>query len=328
MRDLDEMLATGKSAAAQVKLAASGNSKSATNLKTNVDALARKRARAQKQAGNAKEQQVMDQVKKTAKEAAAKVKEMEAEAPPIYTVDVQKLIGDGIFTDITRHTKLENEALNLDRPFLVKEISLVADWGKDTKVQVALGNFGGKYKKKSSYLSDGQVQMALYAREGKEESQELFARFLEQMPKGQVVESRDTPAASTCDNAGLYGYDPRLRTAGSTPNALHMLKILASGEVKWIFPQLTSLLCALRIMTKKDQFTLGEIREQLRGMTEEKLRKLKADGSIMVAAFEHPWETVYAQAGWYAVEESVKGVLVYGCRCTLVVKSQANHDQY
>ena len=43
---------------------------------------------------------------------------------------------------------------------------------------------------------------------------------------------------------------------------------------------------------------------------------------------QKPWEIIYVPAGWYTVEECVKGVLVYGCRLTLVVKTSSNHEQY
>lgn len=279
-------------------------------------------------AEKAKEQQALDHVKKTAKEAAAKVKEMESEAPPLFLINFPALVSAGIVAEVKTHNKLEGETLNVDKPFIVKEISIVTEWGKHAKVQVALGNFGAKYKKKSSYQSDGKVQMALYTREGKEESQELFNSLIGHMPRDHVVDSKDTPAASTCDNVWLYGYDPKLRSAGPAPNGLPMVKLLVAGEVKWVLFHLTSLLAALRIMYKKDMFTLSELKESIQGMTDEKIRKFKSDGCEMQTIVQHPWETLYVPSGWYTAEESVKGVLVYGCRRTLIVRSAANYDQY
>lgn len=160
-------------------------------MKTHVDALARKQARAQKLAEKAKEQQALDHVKKTAKEAAAKVKEMESEAPPLFLINFPALVSAGIVAEVKTHNKLEGETLNVDKPFIVKEISIVTEWGKHAKVQVALGNFGGKYKKKSSYRSEGKVQMALYTREGKEESQVLFNSLIGHMPRDDVDLDRE-----------------------------------------------------------------------------------------------------------------------------------------
>ena len=205
VKDLDELLATWRSAADQVKLLAAGIAKSANNVKAHVDASARKALRKEKMEEKAKEQKLVDHVKKTAKEAAAKVKELEAEAPPLFKQDLPKLQQQGVFKKVVIHEQIEGAAINLAEPFVLAECSAVTDWSQQAKIQVALGNFGGKYKKKSSYQSEGKVQMVLYSREGKEESHNFFNLFIEAVPAGKVADAKGTAAASTCENIWLYG---------------------------------------------------------------------------------------------------------------------------
>ena len=147
-------------------------------------------------------------------------------------------------------------------------------------------------------------------------------------PNGAVVDAKATPAASTCENIWLYGYDPKLKTCSATPNGLPLMKVLASGEVRWLFFELTSLLAALRLEGKAESLTLEDLKEAVSSLTEDKVRSLKKSGTTIKYAEQRPWETAYVPAGWYVAEESLRGVLVYGVRRTLVVKTPASHEQY
>ena len=148
------------------------------------------------------------------------------------------------------------------------------------------------------------------------------------MPAGKVVDAKSTPASSTCENIWLYGYDPKLKTVGPTPNGLPFLEVLACGEVRWMFFQLTSLIAALRISCQTEQVTLASLKGQVMNLTEDKLNKLKSDGCVMHTVVQCAWQTVYVPAGWYTAEECIKGILVYGCRRTMVIKTPESHDQY
>ena len=95
-----------------------------------------------------------------------------------------------------------------------------------------------------------------------------------------------------------------------------------------MFFQLTSLIAALRISFKTEQVTLASLKEQVMNLTEDKLNKLKSDGCVMHTVVQCAWQTVYVPAGWYTAEECIKGILVYGCRRTMVIKMPESHDQY
>ena len=68
---------------------------------------------------------------------------------------------------------------NTDLPCVFRGAKEVEEWTKYQVVSVTLGTFGAQYKKSPSYKSEGRSQAPLCAKEGKEQTQNLFSKFSE-----------------------------------------------------------------------------------------------------------------------------------------------------
>lgn len=328
MQELEEMIQVWRKGVVQVQLMAKSINKSVARLKSHVDGLARKEARKQRDADKRVENDAIARERRKAQEAVAKVSAIQIQAPPFFLMDFPALQAESVIEAVTIHNNLDGAQLNIDMPFIIKECAAITTWKDQAKMQVALSSFGGKYKKRGNFEADKKTQMPLYAREGKEESHTMFSAIVEAMPPNSTVDAKDTPAAATCDNIWLYGYHDKMQIASQSPNGLPLMKVLASGKVKWAMFQLTSLISALRQMLKKDSLNLDEIKDAILALNVDKMKKLKELGCIMKYATQNEWELIYQPVGWFAAEEVISGVLICGCRRTLILKSTAAYEQY
>ena len=159
---------------------------------------------------------------------------------------------------------------NIEAPVLFKDNTKVSDWCNTSKMQVALGSFGGRYKKTESFTSVGKAQMVLFTKEGKEESVELLQNFTGTIPEVSKVKG-DNDFTRITDTLWLYGYDPNSYSIAPTPNGMAMLKVLAYGEVKWLVMECSSLLAALRTELKLETIGVDDLERLVGGLTHEQL---------------------------------------------------------
>ena len=232
--DLDNLCKSWNTGADQLKMLANGMTKSANSLKAHVDNLKRKDERAKTTSQRAEEQAVVDVLKNQTKLSAKKVQEAEDSLPYLFSVDIKELTSLGLAQDIVVYDKATplNNLVTASEPCILRKSNLAEEWNVDAKIQVAMGSFGSKYKKKSQYATDGKVQMMLYPREGKEEIDNFLKEIEPIFPENIFLDSTGTAAAAACAHTWAYGYDPTKYHIGPTPNSLAMSKVLVQGEVK------------------------------------------------------------------------------------------------
>jgi len=227
----------------------------------------------------------------------------------------------------THKGEVVEDSLDIEFPMVFAEAPASEVWQKSPQIQVALGGFGGKYKKQPGFAEESRSQMHLKGHEGGAETITMFNSLKGSIPKTAVV-TLEGLMARVADSMWLYGYSPKMRTISCTPNGLPMFKMLASGEVKWLLLEVGSLLAGLRSLWSTDTIGYQQMVDDLPALTLEDLRALKESGVVMRSCIQKQWEAIYVPAGWLLVEESCKGVLLYGARCSFCARHAKLYASY
>lgn len=331
LQALDGLVLKFKNSANQVALLINGIKKSASNLKTHTDNLLRKSQRQAKAREREVEMAEVNAARAKAKAAAARVKDEEKQkVSPVFQMSVHTLETEELIVKVPiMENVAENNKVDPDKPFILRGADPIATWTSDAKIQVALSSFGGKYKKKAGYQSEGKVQMNLYAREGKEETDALFETLAaKHMPANTIVDPTGTNAAGACQQCWLFGNDPHVKHASFAPNCLSMCKILVQGEIQWLAAPISDLLTGLRTLSGLDKIDLDKLKELALDLDMEKLKRLKEAGCWWHSAKQLTNDMLYIPPGWYCLEAPSKGVLVYGVRKTFITKSSTSHANF
>lgn len=69
--------------------------------------------------------------------------------------------------------------IDVDSLALFDELDCIDSWNNEAKVQLALGNWGGRYKRSDVFKEEGRAQLPLYAREGKGDTAKCFISICE-----------------------------------------------------------------------------------------------------------------------------------------------------
>ena len=220
-----------------------------------------------------------------------------------------------------------SEFPTVDEPILFKDNRKISEWANEPKMQLALGSFGGRYKKTDMFSRSGKAQMVLFAKEGKEESNALISNFTAPIPDDNKVKGENDFSKIT-DTLWLFGYDPALTSISATPNGMAMMKVLAFGEVKWLVMEISSTVAALRAELGVDVIKADDLEALIGSLTYGNLENCKKHGMKAKSCLQRPNEAVFVAAGWIAAEQSVKGMLIYGLRASLLLKSEASCHSY
>lgn len=328
LADMEKVVATIKASNDQAKMLREGLSKSAANLKSHVDGLKRRigRERAKQQRDN--DQKEVDAVRKKARDAAEKVKIEETEVPHVYKIEYSILGGAAEFDPVVVVKKAPQE-IDVDSPALFEDMECIDIWNKEAKVQLALGNWGGRYKRSDIFKEEGRAQLPLYAREGKEESAKCFSAICDvAMKQGSFKPKDGSKLEGVASNVWLYGCKPGLKGVVQTPNGLGVCRILSHGEVLWLLFPAKKLVEALRALRKEDKISWETIVQSLEGYSIDKLKELKSHGCPIKYVMQKPSQCLYMPPGYIAVEHCIKGVLVYGARQTVLIRSSLSFDNY
>ena len=265
---------------------------------------------------------------KKAKAAAKKVKEQAESIPAIFEIGLDKLQQTEVMPAMREVTGIDfKEFGSIESPVLFKENTKISDWCNTSKMQVALGSFGGRYKKTESFTSVGKAQMVLFTKEGKEESLELLQHFLGTIPDSSKVKGENDFTRIT-DTLWLYGYDPNLCSIAPTPNGMAMLKVLAYGEVKRLVLECGSLLAALRTELNLETIGIDDLEELVGGLSYEQLQNCKKHGLKAVSCVQKANQAMFVPAGWICCEQCTQGMLIYGLRCTFLLRGEAAQTSY
>lgn len=113
-----------------------------------------------------------------------------------------------------------------------------------------------------------------------------------------------------------------------TPNGLGVCRILSHGEVLWLLFPAKKLVEALRALRKEDKISWETIVQSLEGYSIDKLKELKSHGCPIKYVMRKPSQRLYMPPGYIAVEHCIEGVLVYGARQTVLIRSSLSFDNY
>ena len=326
MEELDERVDAFKKSAEQTRLLAASLTKAANNFLGHIKNLKKKQERDATKQKKDEENREVSRVKAVAKAAAQQVKQEEKSTPALFLVDLAQMENDSSVLKFPVHDGSVKE-IPMDRPVLFKNIQAVQEWAKLPKLQLALGTFGGKYKKADSYNSEGKSQTPLYNREGKEESLECIKGFLQAVPERHRV-TEENAFSKVLETPWLYGYDPALTNVSACPLGFPMFKILAQGSVKVIAMETVSLLAALRAVLQVDKISYADLPKLVGSLDGEKLKQCKSAGLKAYYTVQEAHEAVWVPAGWIVAEQSMKGVLIYGLRVSTLTRSEESSSNY
>ena len=126
----------------------------------------------------------------------------------------------------------------------------------------------------------------------------------------------------------MFGYDPKMKAAGQTPNGLCMLKTLLAGHVDVLTVDCKSFLAALKVQHGLDQVSAEDLEKHAQNVDMDFLIQLKNQGAQFLYAKWLAQDTLFIPCGWIVVEATIFGSLVYGARRTFFTKSQNAFTSY
>ena len=212
-------------------------SKAALSLKAHVANVKREALRKEKDAKARREKAEKDVVSTRAKQAAERLKKQEADVPPFFKI-TQENWDDAIKNNIAKEIPKGASVGVENCPALIEGWDKIDEFLAQDKVQIALGNFGGQYKKfgADALKTDGRTQHPVYDGEGLAECGNLFEKLRELLPKDTVVSEADLPNAfaNVLRHYWFYGFSSQMASIVSCPTGVPMIKLLAAGEVRWV----------------------------------------------------------------------------------------------
>ena len=222
---LDANVKLLEDALAAAKSFKDGVVKAGASLKSHIENKKRGHERDEKNKKVAADQAVVKEEQKKAKEAANRVKVEEAQAPPLFKLDYAGMLSQGCLISLEPVVNDPKNPLAIDLPVLLsdKAVEAVTKWHSTSKVQLALGTFGGSYKKKPQLKEDLRIQQAMAKQAGKEETDAMFNCLFELLPKGSRVS--DKKVERLLDNTWLFGFDTNLKVYASENGHRHHLHL-------------------------------------------------------------------------------------------------------
>ena len=306
---------------------ADGTHKSSSDLMGHLSTKERELKRAAVREANAREKEMLDQVKRDAKEQADQIRAKrstpkEIVIKPIYGIDLPE-------EKVPKMCELKaGDVPDYLLPFKCEASEKLHLWVAGPAVQKALNSFGGQYKKSDDFTEKGRSQHPLLSKFGREETAEYMAEILPEVLDIKKIVGGE----SFMSQYWLYGLDADSRLCSSPPNGAHMVKVLVAGTQHWLLIELVSLAAYGRTLVpeKRDRLlNIETIYDEIEAWDEAALSAALAGGVRIVQTTQVAKETVHVPQGWVCVERIDKNQkLVYGMRKTVLTKSAAAIEAY
>lgn len=299
LETIKKFLAEPKSTCKQLL---AGTKKAASKLQTHISNKLRSAERQQKKHSADQEKQVIADAKKSAKEAANRVRK--PEVFPLFKEWDSVVALVGIKT--VESPAAERSA---DSPWVLVDGAAVSRWKEEGKVQIALSNFAGQYKKDDATRRDGQAQLPLKIHEGLEETAELFKNMAEKITPKPVGRSAIFHGSAVLGGSWVFGYIPDLCCAGLMPYGLGAMRVLSMGELKLVMVGLK----ALAETYDEGDRKLADLRIRLLKMFAGDIRALMAKHVTVYTAIVEPNQVLYVPVGFLVAEHAQRGHLFTVC---------------
>lgn len=276
-----------------------------------------------RQAANDEEKQKKDAekaeikaAKDKAKEASKTLKSQEQLKGAIFNIDSNQFLSVPEVTVLSLHSR----QADMSKPWIVRQSDEVVQYKDIPSMVLRLSEYGGSYKKSGHvFKEEGRTQQPMAAREGKEETDVMFSKFLPE--KCAVDLSSLAFGASFMQIVWLFGYAHDFVGCFLTPNAASMLKVLAHGQVK---------LVAFAVSTLAEHFGSQHIDELAKSLLKMKSEDVAEISNISqgFTAVVTAGDVFHIPAGWLVCEQSSQGALIYGVRKSWIPVSHESCVQY
>ena len=217
--------------------------------------------------------------------------------------------------------------LDMDAPWLIKAMPAVDAWQNNPRVQLALSNFGGQYKKDTKN-TDGRGQLPMFKADAKGETDAMFD-VIEGFGRADIAgPSKNTLVRIIGKNTWLYGNDPKMHFCSTSPFSVAMVKAQAAGNTRFVLIDFVTFCEARKKEGLSDIMPQQQMTTLLQEMTVDNAKALCKQGLKMEHVTQQPWEALYIPAGWVAMEKTARGSLAYGSRRSLVVTTDQTIVNY
>ena len=256
-----------------------------------------------------------EEIKKLAesrRRAAAAIKAEETAVPNLYLFEGIPEVGRSNCKTILQE---------LAEPHVFSELCADKDWKADAKLQLCLGNYGGTYKRSTTFKDTSKNEEVVKKEDGRAEVMDMIKSFNIFSPESIAEEPDDSQLKWLWNSVFLWGYNPRARFQGATCNGVAQLKVQISGTLRHFVFSTRRLPGDLR------QGFVSGIVTRLSQLSSVRIKALSDEGVIKQATLQ-PWEMLYIPAGSLVFEATTSGTLVSGLRRTVMLCDQQSASQY
>lgn len=255
-----------------------------------------------------------------AKEATKTLRNQEQLKGAIFSIEANRFLSVPEVTVASVHAPQFIGSADMSKPWIIGQCPEVKAFKEAPSMVLRLSEYGGSYKKSGhGFKEEGRTQQPMAAREGKEETQALCAKFL---PERACVDISSLAFGSAfMQTVWMFGYSHDFVGCFPTPNSASMLKVLAHGQVKLIAFAVAELAAHFGATNIDD---LAKSILKMKAEQVEDVSKISPGYATTVMA----GDAIHVPAGWLVCEMSSQGALIYGVRKSWIPVSRESCTQY
>lgn len=255
-----------------------------------------------------------------AKEATKTLRNQEQLKGAIFSIESNRFLSVPEVTVASVHAPQFIGSADMSKPWIIRQSPEVKAFKEAPSMVLRLSEYGGSYKKSGhGFKEEGRTQQPMAAREGKEETQALCAKFL---PERACVDISSLAFGSAfMQTVWMFGYSHDFVGCFPTPNSASMLKVLAHGQVKLIAFAVAELAAHFGATNIDD---LAKSILKMKAEQVEDVSKISPGYATTVMA----GDAIHVPAGWLVCEMSSQGALIYGVRKSWIPVSRESCTQY
>ena len=275
-------------------------------------------------------------IKKIRQDAAAQAQAIKKRMEPVgtvthelYKVNYEAIIGVSKMPLLDTVPELKSTS-DWSKPFLLST-DRITMWLGENKVQEVLTKYAGSYQKEMTKQkiadSHGRTQQRIDNEIVIKSAQELMKHVI---PKGSDISGVDEQCLLFMTRQWLYGFMPApdMAFCGFPPNNAACAKIMASGQVKVLAIQLSSLVAVSKEKIGPACESLSYI-DGIRSWDDKKIQEMCEAGVRMFGGVHSQGQMIFIPQGWIIVEVAMVGSrLLYGYRNSFMQAGEEAKNEY